>query len=253
MGQQATKHGKAKDAEELPFTSPETHYHMSTATKDYRDINTWISRHSKDPAYNVSPLFCAEHVFWPTQTRISFLDSKTISLVASSKTLMTKQISPTMIAELCISSEIAFIFTRSSVQLYDIWSPAWSRYCQPTNSRWRYCTLRWRWQGRPASLLVCSRCRHFSCLCPDFRHSHFTLGATNANGCTTSTLVRTVRQYQGGMGCKAPISSCILTIGPYRHFRLSGPGASRPRLPPYPTLCVRSNRWSSGTIRHPTA
>jgi hypothetical protein len=43
------------DNDELPFTAPHLHYHMSVSTKNYKNINAWIGDHSDDPAYEVSP------------------------------------------------------------------------------------------------------------------------------------------------------------------------------------------------------
>ncbi|KAF8314653.1 hypothetical protein F5887DRAFT_861233, partial [Amanita rubescens] len=40
-----------KNQEELPYTSPEVHYHMSSETKHKIQLATWLPEHKDDPAF----------------------------------------------------------------------------------------------------------------------------------------------------------------------------------------------------------
>jgi hypothetical protein len=53
MEQLAQSRLKSQD-ENLPAALPESRYQMSVSTKEYGDINTWISDHSGDPGYEVN-------------------------------------------------------------------------------------------------------------------------------------------------------------------------------------------------------
>jgi len=49
-----------EDSEPLPYSDPQSHYHISTGTRYPVNIYKWLRQHVSDPAFNVSCLICAE-------------------------------------------------------------------------------------------------------------------------------------------------------------------------------------------------
>lgn len=43
-----------EDSDQLPFTDPHAHYHISTGVRHYLNISQWLRKNANDPAFTVN-------------------------------------------------------------------------------------------------------------------------------------------------------------------------------------------------------